>query len=89
MKKKKIVKKINGTKTGFLNSEAVNLTSNNSVDNDVICTLFDFVCSSIARSTAFSLADHIALSSSISKSESVSCCKIKKIHWNALTREMS
>jgi len=79
MKEKKIIKKIKGTKKGFPKSGAVNLTSNNFVDNDVICILFDFVCSSIARSAVFSLADHIALSSSISKSESVSCCKIRKI----------
>jgi len=79
MNERKLQKKIKGTNKGFLNSGVVNLTSDNFVDNDVICTLFDFDCSSIARSAAFSLADHIALSSSISKSESVSCCKIKKI----------
>lgn len=66
------------TKQGFQNSRAVNLTSDNSVDNDVSCTLFDLACSSMATSAAFSLADEIALSSSITKRESVSCCKIKE-----------
>lgn len=65
-----------------LNSKAMILTSANSVDNDVCCSLFDLACSSMARSASFSLADQIALSSSISNRASVSCCKTADTQWN-------
>jgi len=60
------------------------LTSANSVDNDVFCSLFDLACSSMARSASFSLADQIALSSSISNRASVSCCKTEETQWNKI-----
>ena len=57
----------------------MNLTSAISFEYDTISILYNFALSSMASSEAFSFEDHITLSSSISKRESVSFCKTKRI----------
>lgn len=53
------------------------LTSDVSLENDAISLSYNFALCSTASIEAFSFADHIALSSSISKRASVSFCKTK------------
>lgn len=55
----------------------MNLTLDNSFDNDPFSMLYNLAFSSMASTEAFSLAYQIAFSSSISKSEFESCCKTK------------
>lgn len=61
----------------WLPSLNLNGTSDNPLDKDVVSALYNFALSSIASTDAFSLANHIAFSSSISRSALASCCQAR------------